>query len=800
MSQPVRSGHSHWAGLVTGLVVIALTLFGVPPGARAGTPQQISFEDLFDFEINDYQVVEPTASSGLPVTVTVDTPDVCTWQAPYLTAVKAGTCQVTARQPGNAQFDPAEPVVRTTTVNRLGAGIRATPPEIVYTPDDPVHLAFQVVQAQPREGDPTPTGTVNVKIRPLRGSEDLWEFNLPLNAEGFAEMDFNDPPIPLEPRSYGILYYYSGDANYREYAAEEPLVFDIVKGLTRTVLTVSPQSATWGDDFTFDVKVVSAKTGEIPDDIEGDVNFFWTIKGGAASVPLVNGRAQFTTSDVSPGANQVLAQYVNPDDFTWGTSWDKKQFKTTGLDPYLAYPDGLGAVGVPLQPLNPISRGILDPTFAASGLPAGLAIDPDSGEISGVPAREGKSSVTVTATDPNEDDYSTELTITVVKSSVTPTIGYPRAKAQAGRAMTPLTPQVTGMSPPVSVTAVGLPAGLSVNRATGVISGTPSQVGTFTPTVTAVAVQGTATTTVSLEITSGPVVPYVAYPNAQGVAGSPLVPLTPYTAGLTGSLAFTGSGLPDGLTLDSGTGVVSGTPTTPGSSSVTVTVTGAEGTATTTFSARITGSPLPKRLAYPTVRGQQHQRIDPVVPQTSGLTGSLRYTARNLPRGLRIDPGTGVLTGKPKVSGKHVAKVRVTGNNGQARAKVRMRFARNRGHKPGVPLTVTGARKASADLSAGTATRLISRAEAKGKARVHAHVSCMMGSRPQAASVCAASIARRSHRVTVTPHCSIPQVTVTLRVTAQPTEKQAQKYNPRTWNRSWSVSGAPAKRCVEPAR
>jgi hypothetical protein len=52
------------------------------------------------------------------------------------------------------------------------------------------------------------------------------------------------------------------------------------------------------------------------------------------------------------------------------------------------------------------------------------------------------------------------------------------------------------------------------------------------------------------------------------------------------ALTYGATGLPSGLTIDSGTGIVSGTPTTAGSSTVTVTATdstGASGTATFTW-------------------------------------------------------------------------------------------------------------------------------------------------------------------------------------------------------------------------
>ena len=51
-----------------------------------------------------------TATSGLPVTYTVSTRSVCSTNGSLITIRRAGTCQITASQPGSASFHPASPV------------------------------------------------------------------------------------------------------------------------------------------------------------------------------------------------------------------------------------------------------------------------------------------------------------------------------------------------------------------------------------------------------------------------------------------------------------------------------------------------------------------------------------------------------------------------------------------------------------------------------------------------------------------------------------------------------------------
>lgn len=65
----------------------------------------------------------PTASSSLEVTVRSSTPDVCTVAGLTITPLAAGTCALTADQPGDNTWAPASQVVRTAQVTQPG-----TPP------------------------------------------------------------------------------------------------------------------------------------------------------------------------------------------------------------------------------------------------------------------------------------------------------------------------------------------------------------------------------------------------------------------------------------------------------------------------------------------------------------------------------------------------------------------------------------------------------------------------------------------------------------------------------------------------
>jgi len=134
--------------------------------------------------------------------------------------------------------------------------------------------------------------------------------------------------------------------------------------------------------------------------------------------------------------------------------------------------------------------------------------------------------------------------------------------------------------------ATGLPAGLSINSSSGLISGTPTSAGSGTATVTATdTTNASGSTTVSWTVRSptGNTVT-VNNPGSQsstvGTAVSLQLSATDSAAGQ--SFTWTATGLPAGLSINSSSGLISGTPTTAATSSVTVTATdttGASGSA-----------------------------------------------------------------------------------------------------------------------------------------------------------------------------------------------------------------------------
>ncbi len=282
------------------------------------------------------------------------------------------------------------------------------------------------------------------------------------------------------------------------------------------------------------------------------------------------------------------------------------------------------------------ASGQVPMTFGATGLPGWATLDPNSGLISGTPSAGGSFSIQLSATNALGSDSKT-LSLTILSP---PQITS--ALTATGQIGTPFSYLVAASgSAPVTLGASGLPSWASFDSNSGSISGTPTADGVTSVSLSASNAAGSDTKALVITIESAP-----AITSALAVSGIVGQPFT-YTITASGSapIGFGALGLPSWATQVGA--VISGTPTSEGVSSVSLTATNSAGSDGKTLVITVRQVPqITSSLAIDAVVG---------VPFSYSLiaigTAPLSLSASGLPGWAQFDANTGVISGIPTVDG-----------------------------------------------------------------------------------------------------------------------------------------------------
>ena len=244
-----------------------------------------------------------------------------------------------------------------------------------------------------------------------------------------------------------------------------------------------------------------------------------------------------------------------------------------------------GVVAVAYSQILSGSGGTAPYTFAVTSgaLPAGLTLTA-AGVLAGTPTTAGSSTFTVTATDANGCTGVRTYTIVIAATPpVCPVITLSPPTLPPGAVGVAYSQTIIGSGGTApytfSVTSGTLPAGLTLTAA-GVLAGTPTAVGTATVTIRGTDVNGCFGSIVYTIVVTAVACPAITLapptlpPGTTGVAYSQTITASGGTGPYT--FAVTSGTLPAGLTLTAA-GVVSGTPTTAGTTAFTIRGTDANG-------------------------------------------------------------------------------------------------------------------------------------------------------------------------------------------------------------------------------
>ncbi|NGZ44610.1 hypothetical protein EWU23_08985, partial [Cytophagaceae bacterium 50C-KIRBA] len=241
--------------------------------------------------------------------------------------------------------------------------------------------------------------------------------------------------------------------------------------------------------------------------------------------------------------------------------------------------------------------------------------------------------------------------VSIVDNDAAPSgLSYPTPKVYSvNSVITNVSPTVTGTVTSYSI-STPLPTGLSFNTTTGVISGTPTVVSAAT-NYTITATNGTGSTTAVINITVNAVAPSGLSYNTPNVytVGTTITALNPTVTGSVDSYSILPA-LPTGLSINTTTGVISGTPTAT-SAATDYTVTATNGFGNTTAVLRITvNAAAPSALSYTTPNVYSvGTGITSLTPTVTGTVTSYSISTP-LPTGLSFNTTTGVISGTPTVT------------------------------------------------------------------------------------------------------------------------------------------------------
>lgn len=328
-----------------------------------------------------------------------------------------------------------------------------------------------------------------------------------------------------------------------------------------------------------------------------------------------------------------------------------------------------GVVGSPYLASLAGAGGSPPYSWSANSLPPGLALSA-GGQLSGTPSLRGEFSILFQVTDSQQRSATRLLTLVITAPPLSITTPETLPPATVSAPYTAGLSYQNGVAPVRWALGAGAPSGMTLNPTTGVLSWTPLIRGTYTFTVQVFdGSQSSASKTFTLTVEIPPLAITTVSPLFSGTVGTPYSQTFTATGGVA-PYRWSAPQVVAGLSLNGGTGALSGTPTTTGTFTLTVEVRDSEDrVASRTF--QLTIDPpritIPVNAVLPGGRvGTPYQFRIPAAGGTPPYSWSL--VSGTIP-GLSLNTVTGVLSDTPSSAGTFSFVVQVSDSTGLSASK-----------------------------------------------------------------------------------------------------------------------------------
>ena len=462
-----------------------------------------------------------TASSGLTVTLTSNTPGVCTVSGLNIVTVATGTCSITATQPGSANFGAAQPVTQTFPVSTL------TPQTINFAQPTGINVSTTFASGA------TATSGLTVTLVSLTPTVcTVSGLNIVTTAAG------------------GVCQIQADQAGNGTYSPAPTVTRSFI---VQTASVQSVQAITFAQPANIAISTATVTPGAT-----ASSGLTVSYASGTTSVCTISGS---TINIVAVGDCTVTASQAG--DANWSAAADvTRTFKVFGITTASI---ASGTTNSSYSQTFTASGGVGGGTFSTnSTLPAGLSLNA-SGVLSGTPTAAFNASITITYTEGGVTHSRTYTLVINQAALLTQTITFAQpanvARSTSTVTLAPTASSNLTVTLTSSTTNVCTVSGFLVTiLAIGDCTLTASQAGN--------GVYGAATNVTRtfkvFGITSTSVTP--------GTVNSAYSQTLTQTGGVGGG-TWNIVGLPAGLTYNASTGAISGTPTANGSFFLAITYT-----------------------------------------------------------------------------------------------------------------------------------------------------------------------------------------------------------------------------------